>query len=236
MPARTSVVELAMRRPRATLPRFIAIPPVLPPPSSSAQPVAEVSKAPYNSLGLLVDGQSGTATTAWLVAPDVVLTAGHCICRPENRPRPRSFHFALQYSRQLGGWWSRVTAAATLWGWDRESNHHYDIAVCRLDRSFSAPILKPMLEVPPKDCLVLGYAFGGAQLWQADCSDLRWNRRGAQVSAEMSEGCSGGPWLVRRGRKFSPVGITSQGGDGFLLSPAWGQGVINLLDWASSSA
>lgn len=233
MPSRSAVVELAIRRPRGALPRFIAVPPTLTPPLASTGPVEEVGNAPYSSVGLLVDGQTGTATTAWLVAPDTIMTAGHCLCRPEQRPRARSFHFALQYSRVQGGWWSRVIAAATLWGWDMHSDHHYDIGVCKIDQRFSIPRLQIIPVAPAQECLVLGYAFGGAQLWQARSQDLRWNTRGARLSAHMSEGCSGGPWLIKRGRNYIPIGITSRGGEGFLLSPAWGKGVANLLDWAS---
>jgi V8-like Glu-specific endopeptidase len=232
MPSRSAIVELAIRKPRAELPKFIAVPPTFTAPAATTRPVEEVDRAPFSSLGLLVDGQSGTATTAWLVSPDTIVTAGHCLCRPEHRPRTRSFHFALQYSRLQGGWWSRVVAAATLWGWDMHSDHHYDLAVCKLDRSFPDPVLKISTQAPTGECLVLGYAFGGAQLWQAHSQDLRWNARGAQISAHMSEGCSGGPWLTRRGRNTRVVGITSRGGEGFLVSPAWGKGVLNLLDWA----
>jgi hypothetical protein len=131
-----------------------------------------------------------------------------------------------------------VIAAATPWGWAHYQDHHYDIAVGKLDQPLPGPFLKvsPGGETPPKECTVLGYAFGGAQLWQCTSHDLRWNQRGGQISASMSEGCSGGPWLVKRGRSYQSVGITSRGGDGFLLSPAWGKAVVNLLEWAAEQA
>lgn len=233
MPSRADVVELTIRRSRAGLPRFIAVRPDHPAPGPNAVPVEDVGRAPYKSVGLLVDAHTGTATTGWLVRPDTIITAAHCLCRPEQRPRPRSFYFALQYTRKQGGWWSRVVAAATLWGWEMHRDHRYDIGICRLDQSYPRMYLRAgeLPESLPRECLVLGYAYGGAQLWQSHCTDLRLNSRGGQVSADLSEGCSGGPWLIQDGRNYRPVGITSQGGEGFLLSPAWGRAVTNLLNW-----
>lgn len=233
MPSRADVVELTIRRSRAARPKFIAVRPVQAQPGPNTVPVDDPGKKPFRSLGLLVDAQSGTATTGWLVSPDTIITAGHCLCRPEQRPRPRSFYFALQYTRKQGGLWSRVVAAATLWGWEMHRDHRYDIGICKLDQRYPRMYLKawPVPENPPKECLVVGYAYGGAQLWQSHCTDLRKNSRGAHISADLSEGCSGGPWLVREGNNYRPVGITSQGGEGFLLSPAWGRGVENLLNW-----
>lgn len=233
-PLRTSLVELPIVRARKHLPRYIATSPILAAPAAGVRRIEDMGKAPFDSLGLLVDGQTGTATTAFLVAPDTIMTAGHCLFRPELADTPRSFYFALQYSRQQGGLWSRVRSAASLWGWTELRDHHYDLAIAKLDKTYDTAILAlPLLGYQPKpECSVVGYVSGGAQLWQAQCHDLHWNSRGARVSASMSEGCSGGPWLQRRGRGYVSVGLTSQGSDDFLVSPAWGRGVQELLSWA----
>jgi V8-like Glu-specific endopeptidase len=231
----SEVVEVPIRRPRSVVPRLLLVPPPSSPTRPETGPVADLSKSPFRSVGLLVDAHTGTATTAWLTRPDIIVTAGHCLEHPDQ-PGPRSFHFALQYSRLYGGYWSRVVQAATLKGWAQYRDYRYDLALCRLDRSFGVKGIgiSPWLEKPPRHCLVLGYAFGGAQLWQSHCSDLRWSSRGGRVSAAMTEGCSGGPWLVKTGRLYVPVGITSRGGEGLLLSPAWAQGIENLLEWSRS--
>jgi len=232
--SRSSLVELPISRARKHTPRYISSSPILMAPGEGIRRIEDSSKAPFNSLGLLVDGQTGTATTAFLVAPDTIMTAGHCLYRPELGDRLRNFYFALQYSRQQGGLWARVRSAASLRGWTEERDHHYDLAIAKLDKTYENPLLAlPLLGFTPKtECSVLGYVSGGAQLWQAQCHDLHWNTRGARVSARMSEGCSGGPWLQRRGRSYVSVGLTSQGSDDFLVSPAWGRGVQELLGWA----
>lgn len=233
-PNRSTLVELPVARARKHTPRYISTSPILAAPPHGVRRIDDSSKAPFNSLGLLVDGQTGTATTAFLVAPDTIMTAGHCLFRPELGDRTRNFYFALQYSRTQGGVWSRVRAAASLWGWTEERDHRYDLAIARLDKVYDSPLLAlPLLGYQPKpDCCVVGYVSGGAQLWQAQCHDLHWNTRGARVSASMSEGCSGGPWLQRRGRGYVSIGLTSQGNDDVLVSPAWGRGVQELLTWA----
>jgi len=229
----SEVVEVAIRRPRSVVPRLLVVPPPSVPTRAETGPVADLSKSPYRAVGLLVDGHSGTATTAWLARPDVIVTAGHCLDHPDQ-PSPRNFHFALQYSRLYGGYWSRVVRAATLKGWAERRDYRYDLAICKLDRCFGVRGIgiRALLEKPPRQCLVLGYAFGGAQLWQSHGFDLRWSPRGGRISAAMTEGCSGGPWLIKLGRHYVPVGITSRGGEGFLLSPGWDQGISNLMEWS----
>lgn len=127
------------------------------PSGARGRPNLEVGKAPYSSVGLLVNGQTGTATTAWLVAPDIILTAGHCLCRPG--PAPFTLPRNIRGLKGVGG---------------AESSR-------------------------PPPC----GAFGGAQLWQARSQDLRCNRLGAQLSAHMSEGCSGWPITTSSSRAAS---------------------------------
>ena len=114
-PPRTTLVELPITRSRKHTPRYIATSPIQAAPAEGVRRIEDVDRAPFNSLGLLVDGQTGTATTAFLVAPDTIMTAGHCLFRPELGHSARSFYFALQYSRPQGGLWSRVRSAASLW-------------------------------------------------------------------------------------------------------------------------
>ncbi len=225
------VEELPIRRPKGAQPRFIAV-------SCEGTPgrikgnfrtrqVHKQERAPFSSVGLLVGGEDGTATTAWLVAPNAILTAAHPL-----RAR-RSFYFGLQYSRTGGGLWTRVVRSATLQGWLEHRDYRCDLAICLLEHPFQAPPLRPepLPAQLPHECLVIGYSFGTATLWQSHCRDLCWKPQGATVSTDLTEGSSGGPWLVRKGGRYLPVGLTSRGGEGFLTSPSWGQGCLNLLDW-----
>lgn len=227
-----NVEEWPLRRAKAHQPRFIAVSCE----GSSGRvsgdfrtrQVHKQDKTPFAAVGLLVGAENGTATTAWLVGPDTILTAAHPL-----RAR-RSFFFGLQYSRTSGGLWTRVVRAATLKGWLDHRDYRCDLAICRLEHSFQVPFLRPepLTSDPPLQCLVIGYSFGTATLWQSHCRDLAWKPQGATVSTDLTEGSSGGPWLIRRAGRYLPVGLTSRGGEGFLTSPSWGKGCFNLLSWS----
>lgn len=234
MNPRVVVQELSLRRPRPLRPKFIAESMELSPPPPGVLPLTKLQRGPQRSLGLLVDAATGTATTAWLVSPRVILTAGHCLCRPEEPRVSRSFYFAWQYCRGRGGHWSRVLRAATLSGWSEERDHRYDLAVALLDQAFPIRVAppQPLYETYQGPGLILGYAFGGDFAWQASSPAMHCHRLGGRAEATLSEGSSGGPWLAQREGRWVTVGITSRGGEGLLLSPAWGSGLVQLLKWA----
>lgn len=234
------VQELALRRTRARRPRFIAVSPEPPNPQPPdpqrhnsvgkglyrTRQVHKLDRAPYASVGILVCGEDGTATTAWLVSPHQILTAAHPL-----RER-RHYFFGLQYSRESGGIWRRLVRAQVLQGWYQARDYRCDLALGWLNQPLEAPLLLPLAPPSPlpEQCLILGYSFGTATLWQSHSHKWSWNSQGGRVATNLTEGSSGGPWLVRTSQGYSSIGLTSRGGEGFLLSPSWKGPLQALLE------
>ena len=229
-PLACEVDSLELAWPRARVPRYIS--------ASEAGPVAcrgpqfrttavlQSQRHPYRSVGLLVENSSGTATTGFLVHPQAILTAAHCLTRSSS-----GFYFGLQYNRSEGGLWTRLRGAFLLRGWLERRDPRCDLALAWLESPYLEQPLTLTRALPGEAALLLGYAFGAPHLWRSKSLAVDWHPRSeSQAATNLSEGSSGGPWLVKRGRDYAVAGMTTRGGPGFLLSPAWSKGPRLLLE------
>jgi protease YdgD len=69
-------------------------------PFAPAPPRADLSQAPWRALGR-VQTELGTRCTGFLIGPDLVMTAAHCLYRPltGHYVQPGSVHFLWRYAR-----------------------------------------------------------------------------------------------------------------------------------------
>lgn len=225
------VEEFELAWPRARVPRYISASDARPGPCRGPHfrtaAVNHSLRRPYRAVGLLVEGASGTATTGFLVHPQAILTAAHCLTRNSS-----GFYFGLQYNRAEGGLWTRLRGALLLRGWQERRDPRCDLALAWLESPYDGE--QPLTltrALAGESALILGYAFGAPHLWRSKSLAVDWHPRSeSQAATNLSEGSSGGPWLVKRGRDYAAAGMTTRGGPGFLLSPAWNKGPHLLLE------
>lgn len=246
----TEIHEVPLRRGRRP-PPGCGLPASKPPRNQSGlpystHPVKDPTREPYSGIGVLYDCDTGLATSGFLVGSDTVLTAAHCIFPQARWDHPGAYWFGLPQRRPRRFEWTRVDAAAVLAGFADRRDYRYDLAVLHLESPW--PDRQALRPQPGRkregltSCEVLGYprwsgvrnAFEGFVLWRSRSSQLEVSAHGGWVATNFSEGCSGGPWLVQtESGGLEPVGLTSRGGEGFLLSPPFNQaGLSRLLNWS----
>jgi len=106
----------------------------LTPPPAQAQPVAaDLSAAPWHALGR-VQTELGTRCTGFLIAPSLVMTAAHCLFRPEtgHYVQPSSVHFLWRYDRGTYADHARAVSFVVSPGYDPQQ----ELRTLGLDRAF----------------------------------------------------------------------------------------------------
>lgn len=214
--------------------------------------------APFAAVGRLearftsAGEQRSETCTAWVVAERVVVTAAHCVFRPfpsgVGGTPAGTITFAPQYHGEptVGVWVG--TRSYTLSGWvapDAGQNRAlHDFAVVVLDR--------PLAEVtgtlgllarraPEGAVLSLGYPLFPTQDWPTFDGRFLYvshgeilGRNGGELEArnELTEGSSGGPWLILHDGQPVAVGINSTksvGSDDTTFSPIFSDSLLKLV-------
>ncbi|MBV8687405.1 MAG: hypothetical protein JOZ90_13165 [Alphaproteobacteria bacterium] len=199
---------------------------------------------PYSAIGKLFMTLGGvdSAGTAWVVGDRVLVTAGHCL--HDGADWARNLVFSPFYPSQPEPDWA-ARALHVLAGWIAGGGGagRYDLGAVVLDRPVAprTGALGWRAAYPPDQAPrqasgfpILwdspAYPFDGRQLWR---TDGRYAGAGNPLSlaSNMTQGCSGGPWLIEQGGQAYAVGLNSYqpGGEATIQSPRFGRGFLNLL-------
>lgn len=199
--------------------------------------------------------------TAWVVAERVIATAAHCVMAaaapspdPQSRNKlpARSIRFAPQFHGEAtAGVWFGVRAY-TLRGYARPeagaSQSPFDLALVVLDRPIAARtgVLGVLARTAPEGpFLSVGYPLYPSRDWPFDGRFL-YSSHGERVGLsqsvlearnELTEGSSGGPWLVQHERLPLAAGLNSTkpvGSDTTTFSPLIDDHFLALLARALS--
>lgn len=196
--------------------------------------VWDMASWPLSAIGRLTIGTSdGTRTcTGSVVADGLILTAAHCVMRPES-DAPEGAARWIRFSPQGEGkdFWV-VEAAFIPVNWTRPSNNHpgsSDVALLLLDRPIAAQTgtLSVLLDFDFQQPIhSFGYseALGENRLSSAgDPDHLPWEVEHLAIAPiDLTEGASGGPWVTAFDEGMAIVGLNSfkpAGRDALTASP-----------------
>jgi V8-like Glu-specific endopeptidase len=214
-----------------------------PPRNHASRPylTTPVKDAQQHSVGVLYDCDTGLTTSGFLVAPDVLLTAAHCVFPAGRFDRAGAFWFGLPHQRPKRLEWVAIDAIGILAGFVERRDYKYDLAICHLAEPQERHFYRPLKGVQADKCQIFGYPrwtaeksnhYGGFVLWSSQSTHMEFTPQAGWAATNLSEGCSGGPWLIETAGGLQPIGLTSRGGDGFLLSPPFNSGGLSrLLKW-----
>lgn len=188
----------------------------------------EIGQAPWTSIGL-VQTQAGGRCTGTLIAPDLVLTAAHCLISPRTNDfvAPGMIRFMLGYDRGRFRARGTVTSFRTGAGYEptRRGPGREDWAILSLGSRMRGAAL-PLLDgtaTPRTPLLLGGYQQDRPEVIMADTGCRLLDTRGGLLLHDCAgtRGASGAPLLVRQGRGWAVAGIASR------VAPdmALGQGV-----------
>lgn len=202
---------------------------------------------PYMAIGKLFVRVGGTdrTGTAFVIGGNAIVTAGHCVFADGIRQWAEDIIFVPRYANgsPVGQW--RASSLFTLSGWQMQGGNAraFDIGGVLLEspvepatqrigwfangsaqqNSFHA-VGYPRHWVSPR------YDFDGETMWR--CAGAQLSSGAIQRMANnMTQGASGGPWLIQRQGKIYANGLNSfrlsDETDG-LCSPYFGTGFVNL--------
>lgn len=214
--------------------------------------VSDTAQMPYAAVGKLFmtfgSGDDSWAT-AWLAAPRVIVTAGHCLYDHRRGGMwADKIVFVLRYA---GGSTGKLAATGchVLAGWHGAGAdmYSYDVAAATLRNPVAGVVpLRWVQDLRRQDEPIesVGYPYQWVSPVHDFDGEAMWRCRGSHAGGEplvsmannMTEGCSGGPWVIRRGGVVQVGGINSYrpaGGTGLVQSPRLGRGLANLISAAA---
>jgi V8-like Glu-specific endopeptidase len=217
----------------------------VPPPVTDRVP--DSRQLPYSAVGKLfmTFGREDGWATAWAAGPRVIVTAGHCLYDHRHASRwAEKVVFVPRYG--FGG--TRKFAAArihVLAGWHdaRSDMYSYDVATATTQSPMTGVLpLEWVSDIGRNDAPFesIGYPyswlspqhdFDGEAMWRCRGGLLR-EQQPVVMANNMTEGCSGGPWLIRRTGRLQVGGINSYrppGQQNGVQTPPLRRGLENLL-------
>lgn len=184
--------------------------------------------------------------TASLIAPDMVLTAAHCMydIRTGRAVNPRSVKFEAGLNGRQSKASRRVSKAAIHAGYRHGQTGQFqtgtDIAVLRLERPISADVVRPLaLAAAPErgarvDVMSYSHSNARSPRLQTACQVLVARQSSLITSCRVDLGASGSPVLqTLPGRAPRLVSVISSkarmGGKGVSLAAPLGQSLQTLM-------
>lgn len=214
--------------------------------ASDTRKVPDTGRDPYASVGKLfmTFGGEDAWGTAWLAEQNVVVTAGHCVY---DHRRAQPWADKLIFVARFGGMPAAPKCSASvvhlLRGWHERQpdKYNYDLAAVTLTAR-AGQALGWVDDLAAQDVMIesIGYPHGwlspvhdfdGSRMWACRGNFLGGQKTAVMVN-NMTEGCSGGPWLVQRDGRAVVAGINSYRSPDHasaVQSPRFGRGLENLL-------
>ena len=183
--------------------------------------------------------------SAWVIGESAVFTAAHCVFEHNRGGWADNILFVPQFdsgSAPVGNWTSRSVVAMK--GWTQDRKFEYDMAGFVTDRpirpstgslgwmAHHAPNQGPYKSMGYPARLRSGHRFDGKRMWQSVGGYIQGTNP-VQMHNNMTEGCSGGPWVVARNRNVYANGLNSfrhSGQPGTLYSPYFGEAFLNIYE------
>lgn len=213
--------------------------------------VTGVGNFPYSAVGKLFARVGGVVRfgTAFVVGPQAIATAGHCIFQNAASQWADRVAFVPRYAGGApspSGLWN-VRSLHVLAGWAAQQLNArlFDLGGAILDRPISQAtgVIGWLANIPPNlgslhsvgyplQWVSPQYPFDGNQMWR--CIGRQLPSSGVlKMANNMSEGASGGPWLIQRNGNIYANGLNSfrlTSEPDALASPYFGAGFVNLMD------
>lgn len=213
--------------------------------ASAGQPAPVQSVPGWEAVGRLnIGGKS--MCTASLIAPDMVLTAAHCMygIRDGRAVNPRSIKFEAGLNGRRAKASRKVVKAVIHPGYRHGQTGQFqtgtDIAVLRLERPISSDVIRPLaLAAAPErgervDVMSYSRSHVRSPRLQTACQVLVSRQTSLITSCRVDLGASGSPVLqIRRGRAPQLVSVISSkarmGGRGVSLAAPLGHALQALM-------
>lgn len=210
--------------------------------------VQSTDRFPYAAIGKLFARVAGVdrAGTAFVVGKRGIATAGHCVFADGARQWVSDVAFAPGYvGRAPHGLWT-ARSLHTLAGWTAQGAdaRMYDLGGALLDRPIQnvtgaigwlaniQPSTGSFHSVGyPRQWAAPQHPFDGTRMWRCIGQQLS-SASGLKMANNMTEGASGGPWLIERDRAIYANGLNSfrrSDEPESLCSPYFGDGFANLM-------
>lgn len=190
---------------------------------SGAQPLAEADQQAWSAIGQITYGEKtdGAICTATLVAPDLVLTAGHCVAVDGVAMRAGTIKFSAgkrgdaSVATRYG---SEIILLSPPAGEPRRMRH--DIALVVLDTPIEARDAEP-LPLAQQNDIAQRYSFIGYRrqardfaLRDDDCAVLNKRIPVLSLSCTVVSGNSGSPLLMQKDGVWQVSGVIVSNGTG----------------------
>jgi V8-like Glu-specific endopeptidase len=218
-------------------------------PAFETAPVAGTGSFPYSAVGKLFAriGGADQSATAFVVGERAIVTAGHCVFPAGGAQWVDKVAFAPGFANgPPHGLWT-ATTLHTLAGWaaQRPDCRLFDLGGAVLDRPIAQvtgvvgwlanidPHQGPFHSVGyPTQWVSPQFPFDGQEMWR--CIGQQIPSSGLlKMANNMSEGASGGPWLIARNDNIYANGVNSfrrSDEPEALSSPYFGAGFVNLIE------
>lgn len=183
--------------------------------------------------------------TGWVISESAVFTAGHCVFA--NKSWAKNILFIPQYdisAPPIGRWSASISYSLN--GWTSNRDFKYDMGVFKTHKPIGpktgslgwmanyAPNQGPYKSLGYPAVPIQGFNFDGDHLWESIGGYISGTNP-LCMHNNMTQGCSGGPWIVTRNRNVYVNGLNSfrfSNQPGVMYSPYFGDGFVNLYNKA----
>ncbi len=205
---------------------------------------ADVNSSPYNAGGKLFftnDGKDYVASAQFCEDSNLLLTAAHCIKDAKTGKWSENIVFKRGYNCSLYSQKVAIKACAIRQEW-LSGSYGADFAFAVTKEKSEVQVLKSKINVNQSDyCLSFGYPgnfHSGEKMGYIETS-LRSHTHNilCMPGNIMSNGCSGGAWLIKENNEFYVVSVNSfsyKNNVNDEYGPRFSDTFVSLLEYAKS--